>query len=171
MMEFLTSRTALMVCGAMMLAAVAVPLGEMFDSEKDVSLDRVASSAASTIELFAGSGMDEMYIRGSEILPGPSDYITAEGNILTLHSGGSEHISVMSCRTEGITITYGETITLVMDGDTVTCRRTCPRPSRGRRRTCRCPRGCCRGIQKRGRCRGCRGNRNRSGRSASRSGS
>ena len=171
MMEFLTSRTALMICGAMMLTIVAVPLEEMFDYEEDVSLDRVASSAASMIELFAGSGMDEMYLRGSEILPGPSDYITADGNILTLHSGDSEHISVISCRTEGITITYGETATLVMDGDTVTCLRTCPRPSRGPPRTCLCPCGCCRGRRTRVRSRGCRGNRNKSGHSASRNGS
>jgi len=171
MMEFVLSRATLVICGVILLSAVAVPMENLFEADERESISDLAESAASIIDMFYQSDMDEMYIRGSEILPSQSSYITAEGHSLTLHTDNRDYLAVTSCLTSGITISYGEITTLEKEGDTVTGRRTCPRPLSERRRTCRCPRGCCRDTRMPWHFRGYRGNRNRNGHSASPNGS
>lgn len=170
-MEFLTSRVTLLICGAVLIGTVALPFGDLLESDENDAKEDIAHSVASIIDMYRESGLDELTVQGTEILPSPSSYITADGHTVILHADGREYKAATGSVTEGITITFGETTTLFLEDGKVRARRTSRRPSSPQLRTCRCPDGCCKGTPRRGRSRGYRGSRSRSGRSACPNGS
>ena len=171
MMEFVTSRAALVICGTLLIASVAAPMEDLYGNQEKERMEGVADSVAEVFSTFWGSSMDEMYLRCREILPQPSAYITAEGHFIILHTDGGDYARAVPCEMEEMVLRYDSEVTLIRTDSGIIFRRRSRISFRGRRRNGQCPRGCCRGRPRPSRSRVSLWNRNRSGRSASRSGS
>lgn len=116
MMEFTMSRAVLMFCGLLLMSAVLVPYSNMLDGKEYDAMDRIAESDARMIDSFCVSGLDEMYLKGSTILPSQRYHAVLDGYFLTIYDDeGNEHIGAMKNRSERITVTYGDTVSLVFD--------------------------------------------------------
>lgn len=169
-MEFVTSRAMVAVCGALLMASLAVPVGHMLSADGDNAYDRVAENIAELVDGFYDSELDCIHLSGATLLPGPGSSVVAEGYILVLSDpGGREHRAAMS-HPGSFTLDYGETKTLVRIGEGIGVR-TSPRSCGARPRNGRCRIRRCTGTRTPSRYRGSRGNPGRNGRSASPSGS
>lgn len=112
MLEFTMSRVVLCICGAVLLGAVAIPFSGICSSNEDVQMTETADSIAEMVDSFYRSEADEMTLRGWDILPDPGCSMRAEGHILILENDGKEYRSLISCISEGFSLSYNGTVTL-----------------------------------------------------------
>lgn len=116
MIEFTFSRMTLMVCGAILMAVVVVPLGGVFDSSEGDGFRELVERDASAIDLFWSSEMDELLICGSDLLPSPAYVLVAEGHVLKMVCGDKVYRGSLVHPLE-VELGYGDEIVLVRDGD------------------------------------------------------
>lgn len=112
MLEFTMSRVVLCICGAVLLGAVAIPFSGICSSNEDVQMTGAADSIAEMVDSFYRSEADKMTLRGWDILPGAGCSMRAEGHILILEKDGKEYRSLISCVSEGFSLSYNGTVTL-----------------------------------------------------------
>jgi len=79
LIEFTMSRAAVMACGVILLATVAGVLGGIYDNDADRMDGELADRLAHMLDIFCSSGIDEMIIDGSMVLP--------EGYTMNVHDG------------------------------------------------------------------------------------
>ena len=114
MMEFMTSRAMMVVCGAMLMAAILVPMSQMMESDTDSEISGLIESDALAIDSFYRSGLDTMNIRGSAMLPSSGYWLKAEGHMLTMTSpAGKTYTAALVHPIEGFELGYGGTVKLV----------------------------------------------------------
>ena len=126
MMEFVASRATLVVCGVLLIAAVAAPLEDLYGTREDSAMGEVADSIASAVDTFSSSQLDTLRIRGSDILPSASAFVTMEGHFVTLYTPGRDYVRAVACTCDAMSLGYGDEITLEKDGNRVSCHRTSP---------------------------------------------
>lgn len=93
MMGFTVSRAVLFVCGAVIVAAIVLPLGNVADSDTDRRMGELAQSEADAVDRFYDSVLDEMYVNGTELLPSSSYSMLIDGYFLTINGPGEKHYS------------------------------------------------------------------------------
>lgn len=121
MMEFTLSRVTLMICGAILIASVAVPLSGMYEDRSQRSLDDMTEKSAQMIDSFWNSDIDRMYLNGDSILPSAEYSLHLEGYEVTMTDGsGNEYRSYTKHLSDSITISKGESVTLVKYGGILT---------------------------------------------------
>lgn len=121
MMGFTMSRAVLFVCGAVLVAAIVLPFGNVADSDTDRRMGELARSEADVIDRFYDSVLDELYINGTELLPSQSYSMLIDGYLLTITGPGEKHYSApISHPARHIDVGYGETVTVVRDGEWIT---------------------------------------------------
>lgn len=116
MIEFTMSRVVLCICGAVLLGAVAVPFSGICSSNEDVLMAETADSMAEMIDSFYRSEADTMTVRGWDVLPNSGCSLYADGCHLVLENNGKEYRSLISCRTDGFSLSYNDTVTLERSG-------------------------------------------------------
>lgn len=127
MMEFVTSRTVLVVCGLILMTAVAVPMTQIMNGETDEGMGGLAAGAAEVIDRFWGSEMDEMRLRGCDMLPSPDCSLSIDGRVLTIRDGaGKEYVAGLAHMCTRVELGYMDTLTLTHGEDGIICRRTSP---------------------------------------------
>ncbi len=113
MMEFVTSRAMMMVCGAMLMAAILVPMSQMMEDDTDSEISGLIESDALALDSFYSSDLDSMTIRGSAMLPSPEFTLKADGNMLTMTSpGGRTYTAALVHPIYGLDLGYGGTAKL-----------------------------------------------------------
>lgn len=93
MMEFTMSRVAVCACGVMMLAAALGIAAHAEDSMRHDMEGVIVKDVASMLDSFDASGLDELFLVGSEILPSASHVLRVGGNIVVLESPDGERMS------------------------------------------------------------------------------
>ncbi len=113
MMEFVTSRAMMMVCGAMLMTALLVPMSQMMEDDTDSEIAGLVESDALAIDTFYGSDLDTLRIRGSAVLPSPGYCLRAEGHMLTMTSpGGKVYTAALVHPVHGLELGYEGTVKL-----------------------------------------------------------
>ncbi len=114
MMEFTLSRATLMICGALLIASVSVPLAGLYEDKSRSSLDEMTESTARVIDSFWNSNIDRMYLDGDSLLPSAEYSLYLEGYEITMTDGsGNTYTSYMKHRSDPIHVSKGEVVTLV----------------------------------------------------------
>jgi hypothetical protein len=127
MMEFITSHWAMFLCGAALLSAVVVPLSGVLADDAESGAQDCADGAAELMEEFWGSGLDEMYLSGDSVLPGPGWTARFEYNTVTVTSPDEEsYTGYMKHMCQTFELQYGQEKTIFRDGDRFGVRRRCP---------------------------------------------
>lgn len=109
MMEFTLSRTVLIVCGAILMAAVAVPISDIYGAETSDSAGGVAENAASVIDAFLCADVDELFLDGASLLPSVGYSLIVDGHCVTaVGPSGDEHDAFIQCPVEGFVLGYGD---------------------------------------------------------------
>ena len=172
MMEFAMSRWALFLCGAILVGTAAVPLSDALQEDAESDASGCAEGTASLLDGFWDSGLDGLYLRGSEVLPGPGWTMRISGGGITVTGpgGGMSFAGLAHPFLEELELEYGSEAEVFRDGGCFGTRRRCRRPCGGRPRSGLCPPCCCTGRPTRARCPRCPWKRRTGGRSASRSG-
>ena len=118
MMGFTLSRVSLFVCGAILMAAVAVPIAGMYLDRGDDSLSRVAEADAQFVDAVWNADLDETVLRGDILLPSPSCSLVLDGYFLTItDSNGNSHVSSMKHMSDRIELGYGDSVSVSRYGD------------------------------------------------------
>ena len=118
MMGFTLSRVSLFVCGAILMAAVAVPIAGMYLDRGDDGLSRVAEADAQFVDAVWNADLDETVLRGDILLPSPSCSLVLDGYFLTItDSNGNSHVSSMKHMSDRIEIGYGDSVSVSRYGD------------------------------------------------------
>ena len=121
MMEFVTSRVTLVICGVILLAAVVTPMSQMLETDENSRLSETALNDARAIDALYDSDYDEMYLRGSVYLPSSSYWLELDGHQLTIHSNvGKTYTSAISHASEHLTLSYGDTVTFCRSNGMIT---------------------------------------------------
>lgn len=116
MMEFTLSRVTLVICGAILIASVAVPISGVYEDRTDESLAGMAEKTAAVIDSFWNSDIDSMYLEGDALLPSPEYSLCLEGYGVTVTDGsGNEYRSYMKHMSGRITLSKGEVVVIVKD--------------------------------------------------------
>ncbi len=92
MMEYTLARVALIMCGAIMLAAVVPPVTSLFENEERADMQEQAENISSMFDRFYESGADDMILPMNSILPRNSS-LTVKGYLVTLTSDENEYKS------------------------------------------------------------------------------
>ena len=120
MMEFVTSRVTLIICGAVLMSVIAVPMSQMFDYDEDERLDAMVEKDANAIDALMESGYDEMYVKGVTYLPEPGYTLSVDGHLMTVTSPeGKTYTAVVSHTFESIHVGYGDTVTVICEDGVV----------------------------------------------------
>lgn len=112
MIEFTMSRIAVFACGVILLAAIVVPISDVYDGRKDADLTEAADKIAFMIDTFWDSEADVMTLRGWDILPFSDMSVEISGHVLTVNKGGKEYRSLIEHPADSISISYNDTIGL-----------------------------------------------------------
>ena len=119
-MEFVTSRVTLIICGAVLMSVVAVPMSQMFDYDEDGRLVNMVEKDANAVDALMESGYDEMYIRGVTYLPEPGYALSIDGHLMTVTSPeGKTYTAVVSHAFESIHVGYSDVLTVVEEDGVV----------------------------------------------------
>ncbi len=114
MMEFTFSRVTLIICGAILIASISVPLSGLYEDKAQCSLDEMTENTAKVIDSFWNSNLDKMYLDGDSLLPSAEYALYLDGYEITMVDGsGNEHTSYMKHKSDLISISKGEVVTLV----------------------------------------------------------
>ncbi len=114
MMEFTMSRVTLIICGAILIAAVAVPLSGIYEDKTQESLGDMTEKTAVMIDSFWNSDIDRMYLDGNSLLPSAEYSLSVDGYEVTMTDGsGNEYRSYLKNKADSFTVTKGEIVTLV----------------------------------------------------------
>lgn len=118
MMGFTLSRIALFACGAILMAAVAVPISEMYQDRGNDSMEKVAEADAMFINALWDIDMDETALRGDILLPSPAYGLVLDGYFLTISDDdGNSYVSSLKHRTDRIELGYGDSVNVCRYGD------------------------------------------------------
>ncbi|MCQ2078965.1 MAG: hypothetical protein MJZ38_02775 [archaeon] len=128
MMEFVLSRAALMLCGVLLMGAVAIPLADVYGTEADDRLDGLVQRDAETIDDYWGRSFDEMFLRGSSMLPAPGHVLSVDGyKVRLVEPDGSEHTAFLHHPSDPFVLTYDGIVSMhiangrmVIDGSSET---------------------------------------------------
>jgi len=113
-MEFVTSRTMMMLCGTVLMMAILTPMSQMTDMDTENRVSGIAEADAAAIDSFYDSGLDTLKVRGDALLPSPGYHLTAEGHVLTITSSdGRKHTAALLHPVENMEICYTDTVTLI----------------------------------------------------------
>ena len=110
MMEFITSRVCLTVCGLVLLAAVSVPVIFMYGGSVDGRMQSLADDAAGLMDRFDRSSADVMTLSMREILPDAGSSMTVDGHLLMLDKDGKRYIAATSADLGSGTFSYGDIV-------------------------------------------------------------
>ena len=91
MMEFTLTRVAMVICGAVILAAVLPPITSAFDNEQSTELQEQTELICSMLDTFYASEADEMVICLNTILPLNSS-ISMDGHLVTIMNDGEKFL-------------------------------------------------------------------------------
>ena len=117
-MGFTLSRVALLVCGAILMAAVAVPITDMFRDRGEDGISKVAEADAQFIDAVWNADLDETVLRGDVLLPSPSYGLVIEGYFLTISDDdGNRYTASLKHRADRIELGYGESVSVGRYGD------------------------------------------------------
>ena len=111
MMAFTLSRAVLCICGAMMLAACVAVASAGEDGLRSGMGDDLARDVAGMLDTFESSDLDEMELRGGDLLPAPSYSLCVGGHIVTLMAPDGEH-SAYTRYSGSFDLAYGDEKTL-----------------------------------------------------------
>ena len=127
MMEFTMSRVTLIICGAILIAAVAVPLSGIYEDKTQESLGDMTEKTAVMIDSFWNSDIDKMYLDGNSLLPSAEYSLSVEGYEVTMTDGsGNEYRSFLKNKADSFTVTKGEIVTLVKYNGTLMAEENVP---------------------------------------------
>ncbi len=117
MMEFTYSRTALMMCGVILMAGFAAPFMNLFDDGCGRDVTSLAEKDAGLLDAFWSSDVDELTLNGDAMLPSAGYSLRVEGNVLTITSpDGSEHTAAVKHDCGSITLSYGQILKITKNG-------------------------------------------------------
>lgn len=119
MIEFTMSRVAVFICGAILLAAIAIPVADQYDRKEIDGMIDVADNITYMIDSFWESEADVMTVRGWDILPSPDYSASLNGHSLTLSNSEGTFTSLISHAAEPIIITYDDIISIERNGETI----------------------------------------------------
>ncbi len=119
MLEFTLSRVIAIVCGVILLAAVIVPVADMFDERTDINIVESTDEISNMIDSFWNSKADIMVLRGWDILPSSDCSLELNGHKLTLNCGNKEYTSLIAHPSNTFTISYNEIVKIERNGDTL----------------------------------------------------
>ena len=91
MMEFPLARVAMVICGAVILAAVLPPVTSAFDNEQSAELQEQTEMICKMLDTFYASEADEMVICLNTILPLNSS-ISMDGHLVTIMNDDQEFL-------------------------------------------------------------------------------
>ncbi len=118
------SRATLAICGVLLMTAVAVPMTQIMENESESDMADRTADAALTIDRFWRSDLDEMYLRGSDILPSDRYTVRIDGRILTVNdTDGNSYSAGLAHSCGQVEMGYGDTAVLTRDGDSIIFRR------------------------------------------------
>ncbi|MFA6804522.1 MAG: hypothetical protein WCQ23_06045 [Candidatus Methanomethylophilaceae archaeon] len=120
MMEFTLSRVALIACGAILLAAVIVPVNGIYDSMEEENMTEVSDSIASMLDSFWDSETDTMHLRGWDILPGADYGLVLDGHKVIITGGEKDYLSLTEHSTGYFELTYNDIVDIVRENDSLT---------------------------------------------------
>lgn len=113
MIEFTSSRAALMLCGFILMASVAAPIGNIFEDRESDEISGIAENNAGVINAFYGSKLETMVLRGESLLPSVGYSMVMDGYFLTVFDpDGTEHIASMKVKSEKIVLGFGDSVTV-----------------------------------------------------------
>ena len=110
MMEFVTSRVCLTICGLVLLAAVSVPVIFMYDGSVDGRMQSLADDTAGLMDRFDRSSADVMTLSMREILPDAGFTMTVDGHLLMLDKDGKRYIAATAADLGSGTFAYGDIV-------------------------------------------------------------
>lgn len=120
MMEFTLSRVALIACGAILLAAVIVPVNGIYDSMEEENMTEVSDSIASMLDSFWDSETDTMHLRGWDILPSADYGLVLDGHKVIITCGEKDYLSLTEHSTGYFELTYNDIVDIVRENDSLT---------------------------------------------------
>lgn len=127
MMEFTLSRIALIICGAILLTAVAVPVAEIYEDRTTDSFEGLAEKTAANIDSFWRSDLDVLYLDGATVLPSPAYALHLEGHTVSVTDGsGNIHIAYTQKPSAKIDVSYGDVLKLVKHWDLLVLEKDVP---------------------------------------------
>ena len=127
MMEFTLSRVTLIICGAILIAAVAVPLSGIYEDKTQDSLGDMTEKTAVMIDSFGNSDIDRMYLDGDALLPSAEYSLSVEGYEVTMTDGsGNEYRSYLKNKAGSFAVSKGEIVTLVKYNGVLTAEENVP---------------------------------------------
>ncbi|AGI47994.1 hypothetical protein TALC_01001 [Thermoplasmatales archaeon BRNA1] len=130
MMEFVSSRAALIVCGAILMGSVLVPVSGILEDDEYDLVQSLAEKDASVIDHLFDSNLHVITIDGSDMLPSPSYRMVLEGHDLVITDGDSRlYIAYLAHVSERIEIGYSDSVELVRSPEGSITTRTSPPPS------------------------------------------
>ncbi len=113
MMEFTLSRTVMMVCGMIVLASVVIPISDIYSAKEGEDIQTLAEKDATFLDRFWSSGLDELYVDGSALLPSGDYVIEIEGLLLSIKdTDGKAYNAGLSHEMDLMVIEYGGSYTL-----------------------------------------------------------
>ncbi len=92
MMEYTMARVALIMCGAIMLAAVVPPVTSVFESEEYADMQEQTENIGRMLDTFYDSGADDMVLSLNTVLP-KSSSVAMDGYLLTVTESEKEYRS------------------------------------------------------------------------------
>jgi|GEM_PF-3420013 len=107
------SRLTLIVAGTVLMGIVIVPVHQAYMGMEDARMQSASESIADMVDAFFDSEVDEMYIRGWEVMPSSNCQLTIDGYEVAVKNGDKEYVSYMSHMIERASIGYTGTIVAV----------------------------------------------------------
>jgi hypothetical protein len=111
------SRVAVFLCGAILLAAIAVPVSGAYEVRKDGDMQNAADKTAGMIDSFWMSEADVMMLRGWDVLPSADCVMELDGHHLTLTKNDKAYGSLISHPAEDMILPYNGTLNIERGGD------------------------------------------------------
>lgn len=119
MMEFILSRAVLFTCGAILLAAVIVPVSGIYNTMEEDNMTDVSDSIASMLDSFWDSEADKMHLRGSDILLNAEYGLILDGHTVTLTDGKKNYLSLTEHSIGYFELAYTDVVDIVRENDSL----------------------------------------------------
>ncbi len=112
-MEFTYSRAALMMCGAILISAFAVPFCGIMDGNLGGDIQELAEKDARIIDTFWCSDVDEVRLEGASMLPSGEYGLEVDGRLLTITCPDGKRCSAALRHDSGtFVLSHGGTVVL-----------------------------------------------------------